>query len=109
MKPLFTLTALALGLATTSVAADETCAWAGGAYSFSDHGIYGDFTVNADCTEMVWSRLSDGSETSALTRSKQGWKGELDKADFELLENGHSLRLTGNGGVMRASKAKRTN
>jgi len=103
------LTASAFFVAATLGSAVSACPWASGEYAFSDHGIYGDFTVNADCTELVWSRLSDGAETTALTRTKGGWKGALDKADVELLENGQNLRITGNGGAMRQSSAKRKN
>lgn len=85
------------------------CAWAGGAYSFSERGVYGDFTVNDDCTQMVWDRSSDGPETTALTRSKDGWKGALEKVEVELLENGHNLRLTDRGGPTRQTKASREN
>ncbi len=97
----------ALTLVSASVA--SACAWPGGAYSFKDHGIYGDFTINGDCTEMVWSRLSDGPETAALVRTKHGWKAELSKAAVELMENGHSLRVNDYGGVSRTSTAQRTN
>lgn len=102
-------TALVLGFVSTTAAAQDACPWAGGEYEFKEHGIYGDFTVNADCTEMVWSSLSDGPETSALERSKDGWKGELERARFELLENGKNLRITGHGGAMRQSNATRKN
>ncbi|TMV04771.1 hypothetical protein FGK63_16945 [Ruegeria sediminis] len=109
MKQLLSLTTFCLGLAAVPAFAQEACPWAGGEYSFKEHGVYGDFTVNADCTELVWSRLSDGPETSALEKTKHGWKGELEKADFELLDNGHSLRITGTGGAMRQTRAERTN
>lgn len=109
MKKSLVVTTLCLGLAALPALADETCAWAGGEYAFKDHGIYGDFTVNADCTELVWSRLKDAPETTALEKTKKGWKGALNKASFELLENGESLRITGVGGVMRSSKAARKN
>lgn len=108
MSRLLALSALCLTLATPALAADS-CAWSGGEYEFKEHGIYGNFSVNADCTEMTWSRLSDAPETSALERSKDGWKGSLSKADFELLENGESLRITGDGGAMRQTRAKRVN
>ncbi|MCV2889242.1 hypothetical protein [Ruegeria aquimaris] len=108
MTRLFTLSALCLGLSTPVLAADA-CAWADGQYSFSEHGIYGDFAVNGDCTELVWDRLSNAPETTALERSKHGWKGKLSKADVELLDNGDSLRVTGTGGAMRQVKAKREN
>ncbi len=85
------------------------CPWASGEYAFSERGIYGDFTVNAECTEMVWSRLSDGAETAALKRTKNGWAGELEKADVELLDNGKNLRITGTGGAMRQVRAERKN
>ncbi|GAB5436042.1 hypothetical protein [Falsiruegeria mediterranea] len=97
-----------VGALTLSGAA-FACPWASGDYAFSEHGVYGDFTVNADCTEMVWSRLSDGAETTALERTKHGWAGELEKADVELLDNGKNLRITGTGGAMRQARAERKN
>lgn len=103
------LIALCAGLASALAVAAEACPWAGGIYSFNEHGIYGDFSVNADCTEIVWDRLSDGPETSALTRSRDGWAGELAKVEVELLANGHNLRVTGYGGPMRQVQAKRSN
>lgn len=103
MNRFLRLTTLCLGLATLPALAAEACPWAGGAYKFRDHGVYGDFTVNANCTQLVWSRLTDEPETTALERTKHGWKGELSKASFVLLENGTSLRITGVGGVMRQS------
>lgn len=108
MRRTLTLTAFCLTLSTLPglVAA---CPWAGGDYAFKDHGIYGDFTVNADCTELVWNRLSDGPETTVLERTKNGWKGSLSKADVELLDNGSNLRITGTGGAMRQSSAERKN
>ncbi len=109
MKSLLLLATLGAGLATGPAFAQATCPWAGGEYSFNEHGIYGDFTVNADCSELTWSRLSDDPETSALVRSENGWKGSLTKADFELLNNGHNLRITGDGGAMRQTSAKREN
>ena len=106
MKRLSTLSFVGAMLISGAASA---CPWASGDYAFSEAGIYGDFTVNADCTEMVWDRSSDGPETAALERTKHGWKGELEKADVELLENGENLRVTGNGGAMRQVRAERKN
>ncbi|WP_164660790.1 hypothetical protein [Tropicibacter sp. Alg240-R139] len=106
MKLFATITFVGGLMVSTAVSA---CPWASGGYAFSEHGIYGDFTVNADCTEIVWSRLSDGPETSALERTKHGWAGELEKADIELLDNGENLRITGTGGAMRQVRAERKN
>ncbi|AAV95730.1 hypothetical protein KQ247_01395 [Ruegeria pomeroyi] len=99
------LATAALCLATATAAA--ACPWAGGNFEFREHGIYGDFAVNAGCTELVWDRLSNAPETTALTRSKHGWAGKLAKADVELLDNGENLRVTGTGGAMRQVRAKR--
>jgi hypothetical protein len=109
MKPRFYLMALGFGLTSVAATYASACPWADGEYAFKEHGIYGDFTVNSDCSELVWTRLSDNSETSALEKSKDGWTGELSKARFELLENGKNLRITGDGGAMRQTKARRKN
>ncbi|MEX0337487.1 MAG: hypothetical protein AB3N11_00460 [Arenibacterium sp.] len=105
----FAFISLGLAILTGPAIAQGDCPWAGGNYAFSDHGIYGDFTVNADCTELVWERIKDQPETTALERTKSGWSGELSKASFELLENGKNLRLVGEGGLARSSNASRKN
>ena len=104
-----TFVPLLLGLSAAPAFAQDSCPWAGGEYSFRDHGIYGDFVVNADCTELVWSRIADSDENTAMERTNDGWKGSLSKADFVLLENGRNLRITGVGGATHNSNAKRTN
>ncbi len=109
MKHYLCTAALCLSASAVPAFADETCPWAGGEYEFKEHGIYGDFTVNGDCTQLVWSRLSDGPETTALAKTNGGWEGKLEKVDVELLENGRNLRITGNGGAMRQASAKRKN
>lgn len=108
MKHLFPRTALCLAMVAAPALA-AACPWADGTYHFSEHGIYGDFTVNANCTQLVWSRSSDGPETTSLQRTKRGWKGTLERADFELLENGHSLTISDPGGISRPARAERTN
>lgn len=109
MKQHLSVIAFCLGLVGGPGLADDTCPWSGGDYSFSEHGIYGDFTVNAGCSELVWSRMADGPETTVLERSKGGWNGALEKANVELLDNGHSLRLTDVGGPTRQFTATRKN
>ena len=105
----FAFIPLSLAVVAGPAWAASDCPWAGGQYAFSDHGVYGDFTVNADCTELVWERIKDQPETTVLERTKAGWSGELSKASFELLENGRNLRLVGSGGLARSSSAKRKN
>ncbi|MCE8511212.1 hypothetical protein KBY22_00790 [Ruegeria pomeroyi] len=102
MTRLLSYAALCLVTATTA----EACPWASGTFEFREHGIYGNFAVNGDCTELVWDRLSNAPETTALERSKHGWAGKLAKADVELLDNGENLRVTGTGGAMRQVRAK---
>lgn len=109
MKQHLSLTALSFAVGVSYAAAAGACPWAGGIYAFKSHGFSADFTVNDGCTEMVWSRLSSGPETSALAKTKDGWKGQFSKGDIELLENGENLRFTGTGGPMRQSRAERKN
>lgn len=109
MKRTLPLIALCAGFASGPLAAAGPCPWAGGEYAFKEHGIDGNFSVDGDCTQLVWDRLSDGAETTALTPSKDGWVGKLSKVQVELLENGHNLRITAYGGATRQSKAERTN
>ncbi len=105
MTRVFSLPAFALALALPAVAA-QACPWAGGAYDIRDSGFYGDFSVNAGCTEIVGNWLQDDQKTSPLERTKHGWRGLFDRADVELLENGSSVRIYGPGGVARSTKAK---
>lgn len=108
MKSKLLFATLSLGLAAAPAIAQSTCPWAGGEYRFSDHGIYGDFSVNADCTEVVWDRLTD-PETSPLEMTRQGWSGKLSKVSVILLEDGDHVEVTAYGGITRRSKTDRTN
>ena len=101
MKRSLILLSACLGL---TAGAASACPWAGGAYSFKESGIYGEFTVTADCSQMTWKRLSD-PETVPLERTKHGWLGKLKKVDAELLDNGHSIRLY-DSGLMRQTKVE---
>ncbi len=104
MKRPLTLLALCIGVTAGPALAADTCPWAGGSFDFKENGIYGELDVNADCTQLVWKRV-DEPQTTALTRTKNGWKGELERVDVELLENGKSLRIY-DGGVMRQTSVK---
>jgi len=103
------LIALCLALTGTTAHAQGACPWAGGKYAFSEHGIYGDFTVDAACSQIVWNRMSDGPETVALERTGDGWKGSLEKAQVLLLDNGANLRVTDYGGPTRQFNATKSN
>lgn len=96
-----------VNVTTAPVMADANCAWAGGEYSFSDSGVYGELSVNEDCSHMTWKRRQT-PETVPLERTRDGWKGRLERAHVELLENGRSLRIS-DGGVLRHSTAERKN
>lgn len=110
MRTRLILIAFSAGFASAPALAQEECPWAGGDYAFSDHGIYGDFTVDAKCTQLEWSRLADGPEVAALKRVDGGWTGALERADFKLLEDGEHLNIrSSGGGAQRRSKVKRKN
>ena len=102
-RPLLSIFA-SLGFFTASNVMATACPWASGAYDFKENGIYGEFDVNGDCTQMVWKRLQE-PETTALKKTKDGWRGELTKVDVVLLENGHSIRIF-DGGIMRQTLVK---
>lgn len=103
------LISLGAGLLAAPAFAQDACPWAGGDYAFRDHGIYGGFVVDAECTQMTWSRLSDGTETSALERTDAGWAGELERATFVLLDDGEHVNLKVLGGAQRRSRVDRNN
>ncbi|MGB1389409.1 MAG: hypothetical protein ACPG61_11035 [Paracoccaceae bacterium] len=107
-RPLYLMSFCAALVALPAISA-SACPWAGGDYSFKEHGIYGTFTVNGSCSEIVWSRLSDGPETQPLEKSKHSWSANMNKAKVELLENGSSLRVSDYGGISRQFTAKPAN
>lgn len=109
MKRLWSPMSFCAALVALPAISASACPWAGGNYSFKEHGIYGTFTVNGSCSEIVWSRLSDGPETQPLEKSKNGWSANMNKAKVELLENGTSLRVSDYGGVSRQFTAKPAN
>ncbi len=109
MRHQLILISLCAGVAAGPALAQDACPWAGGDYAFSDHGIYGDFVVDATCTQMEWSRLSDGPESSTLERTKDGWAGALEKADFVLTEDGRHVLIKDPGGPQRRSVVRRKN
>ncbi|HBS51361.1 MAG TPA: hypothetical protein DEA05_15320 [Rhodobacteraceae bacterium] len=109
MRNLLAVATLCAATVAAAPTLAQDCPWAGGSYEFKEHGVYGDFTVNDSCTQLVWSRLNDGTETTSLQRTGNGWKGTLEKADFELLENGKNLIVQDVGGVSRHARADRSN
>jgi len=108
MTARFTPVAFGIALAATPALAQTNCPWAAGEYRFSESGIYGDFSVNADCTEMVWDRLTE-PETTALEAANNGWSGELTKVAVVLLDDGDHVQVTVYGGQTRRVRIKRTN
>ena len=97
-RPLYLMSFCAALVALPAISA-SACPWAGGDYSFKEHS----------CSEIVWSRLSDGPETQPLEKSKHGWSANMNKAKVELLENGSSLRVSDYGGISRQFTAKPAN
>lgn len=108
MKSRLFLSVVWLGFISLPTHAQANCPWAGGEYRFSDHGIYGEFSVNGDCTELVWDRLSEPENTS-LQVGDNGWFGELSKVAVVLLSDGDYVQVTAYGGISRKSKTMRTN
>ena len=98
------LVPLSLALAVQPALSATACPWAGGSYSFRESGVYGELSVNGNCTEMRWKRLKE-PEITTLKRTRAGWKGKLKRVDVELLENGRSLRIFDTG-VMRQVSVK---
>lgn len=98
------LSFVCFALSPLAAAADTSCPWSGNSYAFADHGIYGDFVVDANCTQVTWDRLSDGPEVAPLERISGGWTGDLEKVRVKLLEDGEHVQLTAYGGISRRSR-----
>lgn len=108
MKNRLALLAICFGCAAVPAVAQTDCPWAGGEYRFQDSGIYGDFSVNADCTELVWDRLTE-PETTVLELGREGWSGNLTKVAVVLLSEGNRVQVTAYGGLTRRSTVERVN
>jgi hypothetical protein len=102
------LVAIGVGLAAGPGFAQSACPWADGEYRFSNYGVYGDFQVNSDCTEVVWDHLTE-PEVASLEETSDGWSGKLSKVSVVLLRDGDHLNVTVYGGLSRRSKAERRN
>ncbi len=100
MKRLSIFTGAAI-LAASSVAA---CPWAGGTYSGNEQQFETEFTVNADCTEMVFQssgsagfQQADTPETVALAATDKGWTSTFPKGTITLLADGKQVEFIGPG------------
>lgn len=100
--------AVFFGFVASASFAQTDCPWANGEYHFSEQGIYGDFTVNSNCTEMVWKRLND-AEVTQLEVTSMGWTGSLSRVYVDLLEDGIHVQVTAHGGVTQRARTKRLN
>jgi len=100
MKQLFFLGAAAI-FGATSVAA---CPWAGGTYKGNEMNFRTTFTVNSDCSEMVFQssgsagfQQADTPETFTLSATDKGWVTEIHGVKTTLIPNGKRIEFIGPG------------
>lgn len=93
--------AVAAILCASSVAA---CPWAGGTYKGKEGNFTTSFTVNADCTEMVFQssgsagfQQADTPETFVLAATDKGWQTEIHGVKTTLVANGKRIEFIGPG------------
>jgi hypothetical protein len=80
LKYLAIIAAVTIFGATSATA----CQWAGGTYKGNELNFRTEFSVNADCTEMVFQssgsagfQKADTPETFKLVATKKGWETEI--------------------------------
>ena len=100
MKQLFFLGAAAI-ISATSVAA---CPWADGTYKGNEMNFRTTFTVNSDCSEMVFQssgsagfQQADTPETFTLSATDKGWVTEIHGVKTTLIPNGKRIEFIGPG------------
>lgn len=100
MKALLVLAALVI----PAVAAAEDCHWAGGSFHGEKVDFQAHFTVNADCTDMVFEssgsygiQEQDVPQTFALVNNKHGWVADINGVDATLARQGTFVNFVGKG------------
>jgi hypothetical protein len=88
-----------------SATAAAACPWGGGTYKGNEANFRTEFTVSADCAEMVFQssgsagfQEADTPATFALTEAKQGWQTEIHGVQTTLKDDGKWIRFVGPGG-----------
>jgi len=109
LKHLSILGAAAIFGATSAAA----CPWAGGTYSGNELNFRTTFTVNSECTEMVFQssgsagfQQADTPETFTLTATDKGWTTDIHEIKTTLIPNGKRIEFIGPG-VNRRLSVKR--
>lgn len=87
-----------------SASAAAACPWAGGIYKGNELGFRTDFSVNAECTEMVFEssgsagfQENDKPESFALTATSKGWETDIHSVDTTLTADGKWVHFNGPG------------
>jgi len=100
LKHLSILGAAAVFSATSAVA----CPWAGGTYSGNELNFRTTFTVNSECSEMVFQssgsagfQQADKPETFALNATDKGWVTDISGVKTTLIPNGKRIEFIGPG------------
>ena len=90
--------------ALCAASAATACPWAGGTFSGNDLNFQAEFSVNADCTEMVFQssgnagfQKTDVPETFALSPSRHGWEADIHGVTATLLSGGKLVDFVGSG------------
>jgi len=80
------------------------CPWAGGSYKGNEMGFRTEFSVNANCTEMVFQssgsagfQAADTPETFALSAAGKGWQADIHGVETTLTDGGKWVHFNGPG------------
>lgn len=93
-----------------SANAATACPWAGGIYKGNELNFRTEFTVNADCTEIVFQssgsagfQKADTPETFALGVTDKGWETDIHGVNTILVDKGSRVHFIGPGFNRRLS------
>lgn len=87
-----------------SASAAAACPWAGGIYKGNEMNFRTEFSVNGECTEMVFQssgsagfQQADTPETFALSATGKGWETNIHSVKTTLDSEGKWVRFNGPG------------
>ncbi len=98
----YSLALAAILLSCASVTA--ACPWAGGSFQGNTGNFRTEFTVNKDCTSMVFESSGNAgfqrpntAETFALASNSEGWAANINGVTATLLRSGRWVNFIGLG------------
>lgn len=103
MKPIL-LSAIAALLATGAAA----CPWAGVSQKGTHQNLQFEFTMNEDCSEVVFQSTgnagfqpADTPETFAVAPTEEGWAADINSVTTTFLKDGRWIDFIGSGVNLR--------